>query len=198
MSALDAPAAAATAADMDIKPPDQRPHRRQVLLILGGDVRVLDGTAAGGTRVRQPHLVGGIDHGRYRAAPLPAICAPRFASRPARLRPRRALGKWRRLPTPRTARGLQFVAESLVLAAESLDLTPERLVFFLDVLRPLAQGVDRCWRCELGFGRLLIRHRSGSLLYTIRREMSSASTTREFWINSLPSRLRGAELGRAR
>ena len=70
MATLNASAAPATPADMDIKAPDQRPYRRQVLLILGRHVRVSTAPPQSGARTWHGHVVRLVDHRRNTPPPL--------------------------------------------------------------------------------------------------------------------------------
>ena len=123
MPALHAPAAPATAADMHVKPADQGPDGRQIFLILGRHVRVLDGAAAVRTRARNRHVVRLIDPRRDGAVPLSSIARSRFPSRTTRICRRRALREGRRLAEAGAPGGVEVFAQPLVLAPQSLQLT---------------------------------------------------------------------------
>ena len=129
MAALDAPAAAATAAHMDIETPDERPHGRQVFLILGRHVRVLDGAAAVRTRARHGHVVGFVDHGRHASAPLSPVGRSRLSSGAPRMRRTRPFRERCGLAEAGAPGGVERLVQPLVFASQSFPVAPEPLQF---------------------------------------------------------------------
>src|SRR2546426_2770942 len=123
MAALHSSPAATALADMDVKAADERlDRRRQVLLVLGRGVRVIDGSATVRTRGWQRRVVGVIDHWRHRAATLAAIGRPGLPARPLRVRLRRTFRERRGLTIAGPAGGLELLAQLLVLASQSFPL----------------------------------------------------------------------------
>ena len=127
MAALHAPVAPAAAAHMDIEAPDQRPHGRQIFLILGRHVRVLDGAATIGTRARHGHVVGFVGHGWHPPTPLSPVGRSRLSSGAPRLRRRRPFREWGGLAKPGAPRGVKFRAQPVVFASQALPLALEPL-----------------------------------------------------------------------
>ena len=121
MAALHAPAAAA---HWDIEAPDQRPHGRQVFLILGRHVRVLDG-AAGGTRARQGHVVRFVDHGRNAPTPLSPVRRSRLSSGAPRIRRGRPFRERCGLADAGAPCGVELLAQPLVVASQALAVALE-------------------------------------------------------------------------
>lgn len=128
MASLHPAATAATATNVNRKAAHDPFDRRQVLLILSGDVRFVDSIAALRTGLRERHLMPLMDHRRDPALAPPAIVPSRFAARPPRSTLRRPLRERRSLAESRATRGVQLLFESVVLSLQSiafpLDLAP--------------------------------------------------------------------------
>ena len=122
ISPLDAAVAAATRADMDVKPAHDRRDRRQILLILNGHVRFANPIATVRTALRQRHVVPFRHAGWHRPLPATSIRRTRLPSRTARPTRRRALRERRRLTGARAPRRLQFLFQSHVFALQPRPL----------------------------------------------------------------------------
>ncbi len=127
MSALHAALTALTPADVDVKPPHDRMHRRQGFLILRGPVRLTHPIATGRTRRGHRHVVRLMDDRGYRPLPVPPIRGPRRAPGATRPPRRRALRKRRGLAGARAPRHLPFVFQPRILALEAraISLPPD-------------------------------------------------------------------------
>jgi hypothetical protein len=120
MPALYASVTAGALANGDAKLPDERPHDRQIFLMLRGVVSQPDRAATRRTRTRQRRLVPLVDVSRRWPMGFPSIGATRLPARSFRLRPQRPARERRRLPMQRAA-GLVEVL------FEPIDFLPERV-----------------------------------------------------------------------
>jgi hypothetical protein len=110
MAALHASATLQTAADLHIKPTDDRPHQRHVFLILRGHTRPAHRAAA--VRARRGHR-GGIafvEAPRDRPPAAAPVRRPGSAARPAAPPLRVILAKRRGLAEARATRRIELLA----------------------------------------------------------------------------------------
>jgi hypothetical protein len=140
MSALHAAVTAATPSDVDVKAPHDRLDRRQIFLILRGDVRLAYRIATGRTGLGHRHGIRLMHDGWDGPLPAATIRLARLAPRAARPPLRRAFRERRRLSGTRAAGGIQFVFQSRVLALQPYALALDAGPFGLRSFERLPQS----------------------------------------------------------
>ena len=131
-----------TLPNMDVKRADDRPHRRQIFLVLHRQPRFDHRTGTAGTHGRQRRIMGLVDVSGDGSVSRPPIRRARLSTGPPRVQRTPILRERRGLPTAGAPRGLEFSAQALVLAAQPFVLPPQRLAIPPGAIRTFAQRID--------------------------------------------------------
>ena len=157
MPARHAPPTPLTLPDVDVKRAHQRRHRRQVFLVWRRHGRFDHRARTARTDGRERGVVRFVDVRRDGPVGGPAIGETGFPIRASRVRTGAILGKRRRLPKAGAPRRLECRAKAVVLASQSLVVSPQRIALTLGAFRALAPCGDVV-ALRGGLGRPVIRH----------------------------------------
>jgi len=142
MPALHAAPTALTLPNVHMKRAHDRPHRREVFLVLRRQARGDHRARTARTRGRERRVVGVIDVCRDGTVCGPAIRRTGLATRASRVGRRSIFRKRRRLSTAGSPCRLEFRAQTLVLAPQPFVLPPQRLALPLCAFGAFAKRVD--------------------------------------------------------
>jgi len=164
MAALHAASTRLASAHVDVKPPDDRAHHRQLFLVLRGDGCLLHHASTVWALPRYWRVVGFIDLRRHRAMRFPPIRPTGFTAGALGIG-RQRLREGRGLSEPRAARVVQLpfqmidlLAQPIIFPLHAIVLALRVIAFALGALCTLPPALNL--RCRPSVGRRIpgIRH----------------------------------------
>src|SRR5882672_7787815 len=133
MAALHAASTRLASAHVDVKPPDDRAHHRQLFLVLRGDGCLLHHASTVWALPRYWRVVGFIDLRRHRAMRFPPIRPTGFTAGALGIG-RQRLREGRGLSEPRAARVVQLPFQMIDLLAQPIIFPLHAIVLALRVI----------------------------------------------------------------